>query len=92
MIPEAAVEAAVGALADKYGGTMTACDIEYIRDILEAAAPYIAARALEDAADAFEDLPVNKGATISTGTADWFELFPVQHIRDRAEDIRAGKS
>lgn len=63
----------------------------WTRQILEAAAPIIAAQALEDAANIFEDLPRNEGASISSGTWDWFELFPIEHMRHRAEDIRGGR-
>ena len=59
----------------------------YARAALEAAAPYIAAAALREAADAFENLPVNKGAEISSGTWDWFELFPIAHLRERADRL-----
>jgi len=96
VIPDAAVEAAADALCRAVWGTPWGVAIESQRDTfraeaakaLEAAAPHIAAKALEDAADAFENLPANKGASISSGTWDWFELFPVQHIRDRAEGLR----
>jgi hypothetical protein len=54
---------------------------------LEAAAPHIAANALEEAADEFEDLPANKGAEISSGTWDWFELFPIAHLRERVDRL-----
>lgn len=87
MIPDAAVEAA----ADKFVEMRREGEhssIEYARAALEAAAPHMAAQALDEAAYAFEGLPTNKGTSISSGTYDWFELFPIQHIRDRAEDIR----
>lgn len=64
---------------------------EGITRLLEVAAPYIRAQALEDAADEFENLPANKGAEISSGTYDWFELFPITHIRERAAAERGGE-
>lgn len=90
MIPDAAVESAAMILRTRdYPDYQP--DPEWAREVLEAAAPHIAAQALEEAAYAFEGLPMNKGAAISSGTYDWFELFPIQHIRDRAEDIRTTK-
>jgi len=59
-----------------------------VRAALEAAAPFIAAKALEEAADTFESLPMNTGIGLSTGTWDWFEMFPVDHIRARAAAVR----
>ena len=47
--------------------------------------------ALEEAADDFENLPTNKGAEISSGTWDWFELFPIEHLRARAVTVRGGE-
>lgn len=55
---------------------------------LEAAYPLIAAQALEDLANALEDLPMNSGAEIKPWTWEYFELFPVMHIRERAAEWR----
>lgn len=49
------------------------------------------ADALNAAADAFEALPMNRGGPIATGTWDWFELFPIEHLRDRARAIEVGE-
>lgn len=100
MIHEEAVEAAGRAIYELKFGPEGWDDLpdkpkgQYLdqgRHVLEAAAPLVAAAALEDAAAAFEDLPVSKGAEIRSGTWDWFELFPIDHMRDRADDIRGGK-
>lgn len=97
VIPEAVIEAAALAVFtqayERADWDLITNQIKsiYMRDArlgLEAAAPHIAAQALEEAAYAFEGLPMNKGASIGSGTYDWFELFPIQHIRDRAEDLR----
>jgi hypothetical protein len=98
-ISDEAIEAAAKGLAaqkwptaigvwDSFGQSMKDDFRDQARAALEAAAPHLTAQALNEAADAFENLPVNKGAEISSGTWDWFELFPVQHIRDRAEAYR----
>jgi len=90
-VPDEAVEAAAKAF---YG---TAWDdvmdhgpqwaMSQMRSALEAAAPFIAAQALKDAAEAFEDLPQGRKGSIASGTWEWFELFPLDHIRWRADDI-----
>ena len=85
MIPDEAVEAAAYTITLAAWGHMT--PHEAARDILEAAAPCMMAAALNDAADTFENLPVNKGAEISSGTWDWFELFPIEHLRERARKV-----
>lgn len=94
-IPEEAVVAGAKAMDAYWGGRYAPDEVEELRGevtaMLEAAAPHIAAQALEDAAYTFEDLPMNKGASVSSGTYDWFELFPIQHMRDRAEEIRTAQ-
>lgn len=67
-------------------------DTEAIELFLKRAAPLIASKALDDAADAFDDLRMDRDATrIMPGTWEYFELFPLQHLRDRAEAMRAAE-
>jgi hypothetical protein len=76
VIPDAAVEAAheqleaMGAYVSK----------DYVEAALEAAAPHLIAGALNDAADAFENLPSKEGAPI----APWDRATAVVRLRERA--------
>jgi hypothetical protein len=83
VIPEGAVKAAVEA----FWVTGQEPNVDRLMAALEAAAPHLMAAALNEAAEAFESLPMAEGPEISTGTWEWFELFPIQHLRDRAEDL-----
>jgi len=48
----------------------------------------IRAQALREAADYFESLPMNSDRDgIRSGTWEWFELFPIDHLRNRADQI-----
>jgi len=48
----------------------------------------IKAQALREAAEHFESLPMNREKDgICSGTWEWFEMFPIAHLRERAELI-----
>lgn len=77
MIPDEAVEAAMLALGERYGDDAHCKEREYVVTALEAAAPLMAAQALEDAAEAVDEDPY-----------DDLDPFYAGWLRDRARKIR----
>lgn len=76
MIPDKAVEAA----REQLGHMGMHLSPKYVRAALDAAAPFIAAQALENAAEAVDEDPY-----------DDLDPFYVGWLKDRAEKIREGE-
>jgi hypothetical protein len=92
VISDEVIVAGAKAMDAYWGGRYEPNEVEELRGeitaILEAVTPLIAAKALEEAADALDDLRMARSGVIKPGTWEYFEMLPIQHIRDRAEQIR----
>jgi hypothetical protein len=97
MSTEEALEAAADAIIDAaFGQELPEDAIDLARAALEAAAPFIAAKALEDAADELARLPYVRPN--ADGRDEYERLLAVRrgntdaYLRTRAESIRANKT
>lgn len=88
VVPEEAVEAAADAIVDAaFGQELPEAAIDLARAALEAAAPFIAAKALEDAADALDELWGWRRSRFDLDWADGVEESEVL-VRARAAAVR----